>query len=159
MKSLISTLSVAVLLLSSCKAYKDVQEPEFRDVQNIRLIDVGLLQSKAGADLVYYNPNSFNVTLSSARGDLYIDDKYVGRFELADKVSVKKRREFTIPAILKLDNISAIKNQNDIYKRKEVMIRIEGTARLTKTGFSKEIPIKYEKMESVDKFRSLVSRK
>jgi LEA14-like dessication related protein len=158
MKSLISTLSVAVLLLSSCKAYKDVQEPEFRDVQNIRLIDIGLLQSKAGADLVYYNPNSFNVTLSSARGDLYIDDKYVGRFELEDKVSVKKRREFTIPAILKLDNISAIKNQNDIYKRKEVMIRIEGTARLTKTGFSKEIPIKYEKMESVDKLRSILSR-
>jgi LEA14-like dessication related protein len=158
MKSFISTLSVAVLLLSSCKAYKDVQEPEFRDVQNIRLIDIGLLQSKAGADLVYYNPNSFNVTLSSARGDLYIDDKYVGRFELEDKVSVKKRREFTIPAILKLDNISAIKNQNDIYKRKEVMIRIEGTARLTKTGFSKEIPIKYEKMESVDKLRSILSR-
>lgn len=158
MKSFISTLSVAVLLLSSCKAYKEVQEPEFRDVQNIRLIDIGLLQSKAGADLVYYNPNSFNVTLSSARGNLYIDDKYVGRFELADKVSVKKRREFTIPAILKLDNISAIKNQNDIYKRKEVMIRIEGTARLTKTGFSKEIPIKYEKMESVDKLRSILSR-
>ncbi len=158
MKSFIPTLSIAVLLLSSCKAYKDVQEPEFRDVQNIRLIDVGLLQSKAGADLVYYNPNNFNVTLSSARGDLYIDDKYVGRFELADKVSVKKRREFTIPAILKLDNISAIKNQNDIYKRKEVMIRIEGTARLTKTGFSKEIPIKYEKMESVDKLRSILSR-
>jgi LEA14-like dessication related protein len=158
MKSFISTLSVAVLLLSSCKAYKDVQEPEFRDVQNIRLIDIGLLQSKAGADLVYYNPNSFNATLSSARGDLYIDDKYVGRFELEDKVSVKKRREFTIPAILKLDNISAIKNQNDIYKRKEVMIRIEGTARLTKTGFSKEIPIKYEKMESVDKLRSILSR-
>lgn len=158
MKSLISTLSVAMLLLASCKAYKDVQEPEFRDVQNIRLVDIGLLQSKAGADLIYYNPNNFNVTLSSARGDLYIDDKYVGRFELADKVSVKKRREFTIPAILKLDNISAIKNQNDIYKRKEVKIRIEGTARLTKTGFSKEIPIKYEKMESIDKLRSILSR-
>ncbi len=158
MKSLISTLTVAVLLLTSCKAYKDVQEPEFRDVQNIRLVDVGLLQSKAGADLVYYNPNNFNVTLSSARGDVYIDDKYVGRFELENKVAVKKRREFTIPAILKLDNISAIKNQSDIYKRKEVLIRIEGVARLTKTGFSKEIPIKYEKLESVDKLRSILSR-
>ena len=115
------------------------------------------MQSKAGADLVYYNPNNFNVTLSSARGDLYIDDKYVGRFELADKVSVKKRREFTIPAILKLDNISAIKNR-DIVNKKEVLIRIDGMARLTKTGFSKEIPIKYEKMESMDKLRGLVVR-
>ena len=110
------------------------------------------------ADLIYYNPNSFGVTLSSARGDVYIDNKYIGRFELADKVSVKKRGEFIIPAILKLDNLSAIKNQNDIYKKKEVLVRIEGTAQLTKVGFSKEIPIKYEKMESVDKLRSIISR-
>ena len=59
MKYLISTLSITAILFTSCKAYKDVQEPEFRDVQNIRLVDVGLLQSKAGVDLVYYNPNNF----------------------------------------------------------------------------------------------------
>ncbi len=158
MKALIFTLSIAVLTLASCKAYKDVQEPEFRDVENVRLIDVGLLESKAGADLIYYNPNSFTVTLSSARGDVYVDDKYMGRFELEDKVSVKKRAEFTIPAILKIDNIGALKNQNEIYKKKEVMIRIDGVARLTKSGFSKEIPIKYEKLESVDKLRSILSR-
>lgn len=157
MKALISTLCLSVLFLASCKAYKDVQEPQFRDVQNIRLVDVGLLQTKAGADLIYYNPNNFGVTLSSARGDVYLDNKYIGRFELADKVSVNKRAEFIIPAILKLDNISALKN-HDIYKKKEVLLRIEGTARLTKTGFSKEIPIKYEKMESTDKLRSIVSR-
>ena len=158
MKYLISTLSIAVILFSSCKAYKDVQDPEFRDVQNVRLVDVGLLQSKAGADLVYYNPNNFNVTLSSARGNVYIDDKYLGRLELADKVSVKKHKEFVVPAILKLDNISAFMNQNDIYKRSEVKIRIEGVALLTKSGFSKEIPIKYERMESVEKLRSIFSR-
>lgn len=158
MKSVIFTLSIVAILFSSCKAYKDVQEPEFRDVQNVRLIDVGLLQSQAGVDLLYYNPNNFNVTLSSARGDIYVDDKYMGRFELNDKVSIKKRAEFILPAIVKLDNISAIKNQNDIYKKKEVLIRIDGIARFSKTGFSKEMPIKYEKMESVDKLRSILSR-
>ncbi len=157
MKTLFSTLLLSGLFLVSCKAYKDVQHPEFRDVQNVRLMDVGLLSTKAGADLVYYNPNNFNVTLSSARGDVYLDNEYVGRFELADKVSVGKRSEFVIPAILKLDNISAIKNR-DIVNKKEVLIRINGTARLTKSGFSKEIPIKYEKMETTDKLRSIVVR-
>jgi LEA14-like dessication related protein len=156
MKALISTLLIGVIALASCKAYENVQEPEFRTVQNIRLVDVGLLQSKAGADLIYYNPNNFNVTLSSARGDLYLDGKYFGRFELEDNVSIRKRSEFSVPIILKLDNIGAI-GQHEIFKKKEVMIRIDGHARLSKTGFSKEIPIKYEKMESVDKLRSLVS--
>lgn len=158
MKRLIFTLPLAVLILASCSTYKDVQEPEFRDVQNVRIIDVGILQTKAGADLVYYNPNKFSVTLSSARGDVYLDEHYLGRFDLAEKVTVGKRSEFIIPAILKLDNISAVKNQQEIFKKKEVKLRIDGMARLTKMGFSKEIPIKYEKMEDVDKLRSIVSR-
>ncbi|MEO7923221.1 MAG: LEA type 2 family protein [Chitinophagaceae bacterium] len=158
MKTVIFTLGITALFLTSCKAYNEVQQPEFRDVQNVRLIDVGILQSKAGIDLVYYNPNNFNITLSSARGDVYIDGKYLGRFEVNDKVSIRKRDEFIIPAILKLDNISVIKDQNDIYKRKEVLIRIDGIARFNKTGFSKEMPINYEKMESVDKLRSIFSR-
>lgn len=157
MKIIISILLLSSLFLVSCKTYKDVQEPEFRDIQNIKMIDIGLLQSKAGAEIIYYNPNNFNVVLSSARGDVYIDNQYIGRFEIEDQVSVKKRAEFIIPAILKLDNISAIK-QRDIYKKKEVLIRIDGTARLTKTGFSKEIPIKYEKLENTDKLRSIISR-
>ncbi len=158
MKAIIFTVSCAVLLLTSCKAYKDLQDPEFRDVQNVRLEEVGLLESRAGADLIYFNPNNFSATLSSARGDVYIDDKFIGRFELAEKVKVKKRKEFIIPAILKLDNISTLMNQNDIYKRKEVKIRIEGMARLTKSGFAKEIPVKYEKMESIEKIRNIISR-
>ena len=157
MKTIISTLLFSSFVLVSCKIYKNVQEPEFRDIQNVRMIDIGLLKSKAGAELIYYNPNNFNVVLSSARGDVYIDNQYNRRFELENQVSIKKRAEFILPAILKVDNISAIK-QHDIYKKKEVLIRIDGVARLTKTGFSKEIPIKYEKLEDIDKLRSIVSR-
>ncbi|HPG10109.1 MAG TPA: LEA type 2 family protein [Chitinophagaceae bacterium] len=158
MKLIFSTLIVASLLLTSCKAYKNVLEPEFRDVQNIEIIDLGLTQSKAGADIVYYNPNKFNATLSSAKGDVYVDDKYMGRFELADKVYVKKKKEFVVPVILKLDNISILKHQKEILKKKEVMIRVNGLARITKTGFVKEVPIKYEKMESVDRLKNIATQ-
>jgi LEA14-like dessication related protein len=157
MKALLSTLVVAILFLASCKT-ADLKEPEYRDIQNARLIEAGLLQSTAGIDLVYYNPNNYSVTLTQARGEVYIDNKYIGRLELAEKVTVKKNAEFILPALIKLDNVSVIKNQNDIYNRKEILLRIEGMATLTKSGFSKELPFKYEKTESVDKLRSIVSR-
>lgn len=157
MKALLSTLVIAILFLASCKT-ADLKEPEYRDIQNARLIEAGLLQSTAGVDLVYYNPNNYSVTLTQARGEVYIDNKYIGRLELAEKVSVKKKSEFILPALIKLDNVSVIKNQNDIYNRKEILLRIEGMATLTKSGFSKELPFKYEKTESVDKLRSIVSR-
>jgi LEA14-like dessication related protein len=157
MKSLLSSLLIASCFLASCKT-PDLKEPEYRDIRNARLIEASLLQSTAGIDLVYYNPNNYSVTLTAARGEVYIDNKYIGRLELAEKVSVKKHTEFILPALIKLDNVSIIKNQSDIYNRKEILLRLEGMATLTKSGLSKELPFKYERTESVDKLRGIVSR-
>jgi len=159
MKTFISTLSLALIVLfSSCRSSKEVSEPEFRDISNIRLVKVGLLQTTAGADLIYYNPNSFGIQLDHARGDVYIDNHYFGRFELDQRVSVRKRSEFVLPVVFKLDNIGAVKNQRDIYKKKEALVRIEGYATVKRSGFSKEIPIRYEHMQDIDRLRALVSR-
>lgn len=160
MKTVISTLIVAlgsVVLLASC-ASSNVQEPEYRDIRNIRLVDLGVLQSTAGIDLIYYNPNNFGVTLSEARGDVYIDNEYLGRFSLAEKVQVGKRSEFIVPATIKVDMIGAVKNHRDIYKKKEAMIRIEGMARVKKSGISRDVPIRYQSMQNLEKFRGLVSK-
>lgn len=161
MKKIIFTLSaflVGVVLFSSCKS-GDVKEPEFRDIRDVRLIELGVLQSTAGLDLIYYNPNNFGVQLSEARGDVYVDNAYLGRFGLEDKVQVGKKSEFVVPAIVKLDMIGAIKNQREILNKKEVLVRIEGVARVKKAGFSKELPIRYESMQNIEKFRSLVTIK
>jgi LEA14-like dessication related protein len=86
MKRLILILAPAAIFLTSCKS-GNIKEPEYREIQNVRIMDVGLLQTTAGLDLVYYNPNDFGVTLSQARGDVYIDNMYFGRFSISDKVA------------------------------------------------------------------------
>ena len=156
MKTIISTLALAVVVIFSSCATSNVQEPEYRDIRNIRLVDVGVLQSTAGIDLIYYNPNNFGVTLSEARGDVYIDDQYLGRFSLDESVKVGKRSEFVVPALIKLDMIGALKNHRDIYKKKEAKIRIDGSARVKKSGVSRSVPIKYESIQNLEKLRGLV---
>jgi len=157
MKTIISTLILSIVLLTSCGT-ANIKEPEYREVREIKLIEMGLLQSTAGIDLVYYNPNNFGVQLSEARGDVYVDNAYLGRFSLGEKVQVRKRSEFIVPAIIKLDMIGALKNQQEIYKKKEVLVRIDGIARVKKAGLSREVPIRYESMQNIERFRSLVSR-
>jgi LEA14-like dessication related protein len=157
MKRLILILAPAALLLGSCKSHS-IKDPEYREIQNVRIMDVGLLQTTAGLELVYYNPNNFGVTLSQARGEVYIDNMYFGRFGISYKVSVRKHEEFIIPAVLKMDNISAIKNHREIFQKKQAMIRIEGFATVRKAGFNKEVPIKYEGIQDIERLRSLVSR-
>ena len=156
MRSILSILPIFLIVLSSCGS-SNLKEPEYRDIRNIRLINLGPLQSSAGVDLVYYNPNKFGVQLETARGDIYIDSSYFGQFELDEKVQVKKRSEFILPATVKVDMISAIKNQRDLYKKKEALVRIQGTAVVRKAGFSKEVPISYEHMENIERFRALVT--
>ena len=132
MKALISTFILGfVVLLSSCGSVKEISEPEFRDISGVRVIKVGLLQTTAGADLVCYNPNDFGIQLANARGDVFIDGAYFGHFDLDQKVQVKKRSEFILPVVFKLDNIGAIK-QREIYKKKEAFqaSKVESSADL-----------------------------
>jgi len=137
MKTWILVSAIGLVTLSSCVA-SNVKEPEYREIRDVHLVELGVLQSTAGIDFVYYNPNSFGVQLSDAHGDVYVDDAYLGRFSLADKVQVKKRSEFTVPAIIKVDMIGAIKNQHDIFSKKEAMIRIEGVASVKKSGLQRK---------------------
>ena len=157
MKTILSIVSISLIVLASCGGNNNVQEPEYRDIRNIRLINLGPLESTAGVDLVYYNPNNFGVQVATARGDIYIDNNFFGRFDLDQKVQVRKRSEFILPAVVKVDMVGAVKNQRELYKKKEALVRIEGTATVKKAGFSKVVPIKYERMENIERFRTLVS--
>lgn len=156
MKTWISTLLVGLVVLSSCGS-ANVKEPEYRDIREVRLIELGLLQSTAGIDLIYYNSNNFGVQVTEARGDVYIDNVYLGRFGLGEKVQVPKRSEFIVPVIVKLDMIGAIKNQRDIFKKKEALVRIEGVARVKKAGISRDIPIRFESLQNIERFRTLIA--
>ena len=62
MKIIISTLALSIVLLTSCGT-SNIKEPEYREISEIKLLEIGLLQSTAGIDLVYYNPNNFGVQL------------------------------------------------------------------------------------------------
>lgn len=156
MKGIIFTLLTLGVLVSSCNS-KNVKEPEYRDVQNVRLIKVGVLESTAGVDLIYYNPNKFGVLLNDIRGDVYLDNNFFGRIGLENKVSVGRKEEFIVPATIKLDMLGLIAHR-DIFKKNEVLVRIEGTARVKKSGIAVNVPIKYEGMQNIDQLRSLVIR-
>ena len=158
MKAIIFTLVTGMVFFSACSSNKSIQQPEYREIQNVHLIKPGVLQTTTGVNLVYYNPNSFSIQLKNARGNVYIDNAYFGHFEMDETVQVTKRSEFNLPVVFKLDNIGALKNQRDLYKKKEAMVRIEGTANVKKAGITQQVPINYEKMQSIDQLRAILSR-
>ena len=158
MKKILLTLAPAIILFASCKT-SNIQEPEYREIRDVRIKDVGLLKTTAGLDIVYYNPNNFGVQVNDADGDVYVDNILLGRFSLDEKVEVKKRKEFVVPASLKLNNLNAFLNHQEIWNKKEAKIRIEGKARMKKAGYSTDVPFKYEGMQDIEKLKELVLKK
>lgn len=158
MKKILLAFAPFLFVLVSCKT-GNIKEPEYREIRDVRIKDVGLLKTTAGLDIVYYNPNSFGVQINDAAGDVYIDDIHLGRFDLDEKVEVKKRREFVVPALIKINNLNAFTNHKDIWNKKQAKIRIEGKARVKKSGFSTEVPIRYEGMQDIEKLKEMFPRK
>ena len=158
MKKILLTLAPAIILLVSCKT-SNIKEPEYREIRDVRIKDVGLLKTTAGLDIVYYNPNNFGVQVNDADGNVYVDNILLGRFSLDEKVDVKKHKEFVVPASLKLNNLNAFLNHQELWNKKEAKIRIEGKARMKKAGYSTEVPFKYEGMQDIEKLKELVLKK
>ena len=155
MKRILPILIPIAFVFVSCSSEK-IKEPEYREIRDIKIVDVSLLKTTAKLNMVYYNPNSFGVQVSDASGEFYIDDIHIGRFELDDQVQVKKRKEFIVPTLVKLNNLNAIANHKDIINKKNAKVRIEGLARVKKAGIVKEVPIKYEGIQDIEKFKELI---
>ncbi|TMI61400.1 MAG: hypothetical protein E6H07_19370 [Bacteroidetes bacterium] len=158
MKKILLTLAPAMILFASCKT-SNIREPEYREIRDVRIKDVGLLKTTAGLDIVYYNPNNFGVQVNDADGDVYVDNILLGRFSLDEKIDVKKHKEFVVPAVLKLNNLNAFINHKEIWNKKEAKIRIEGRARMKKAGYSTDVPFKYEGIQNIENLKELVLKK
>ncbi len=129
------------LVAGSCKNVKD---PVFEEMENMKLGKLGLDETVVSADLRFNNPNSFGLRLRKINCDLYIDSSYVGRFSNSEEVRVPARSRFILPVsgqartmeLLKYSGIAALSG-------KAAAVRVTGTARVSKAGIVKTIPVDY----------------
>lgn len=94
-------------------------------------------------DLVYFNPNSFGVTLKNVTADIYVDKSYVGKYVLDTSLFIAKKSEFALPSKMEVDMKNLLKNAVSSLFNKEVLIDVTGTTRVGKAGIYITVPIKY----------------
>lgn len=137
----------AILLLSSCQSFR---APEFKNVDNIRLGKLGKKAPSILADVWYYNPNKTRLKLKSAKGEAWMDDVYMGRFEVDSLVEIPAMGNFSLPVKLDTDMNKLLQHSLTAILSKEVRIRIKGSARVGKSFFYINYPIEYEGKQRLD---------
>ncbi|HRG83560.1 MAG TPA: LEA type 2 family protein [Chitinophagaceae bacterium] len=138
---------VAIVVLPSCQSF---QAPEFKNVDNIRLGKMGKKSSSILADVWYYNPNRTRLKLKSAKGEAWMDEVYLGRFEVDSAVNIPAQGNFRLPVILDADMNKLLQHSLTAVLSKEVRIRIKGSARVGKSPFFINYPIEYEGKQRLD---------
>ncbi len=117
---------------------------EYRDVKNLKLGALGFDKSRLSMDLVYFNPNHFGVDLKKIDCDIYIDQKYLGKFLLDTTMHIDRKAEFTVPSNIDIDMKNALRNGFTLLFNKEVLLTVKGICRAGKGGIFITIPVNYE---------------
>lgn len=149
----IPTLAIALfgllIFLSSCQS---VQDPEFRNVDNIRFGGFSKTGSTVSLSVHYYNPNNMRLKLKEAKGKAWIDDQYVGDFKMDTLIHIPARGEFSLPVTLEVKTDQLLKNSLLTFLNKEVTVKMEGKAKVGKGIFFISYPIKYEGKQDLKKY-------
>ena len=131
----------AVIFFASCGP---VKEPELKGIENIRVGRVGLKESSLRLDLNYFNPNKYRLKLKKAEGDAWLDDHPLGHFTIDTLIHISPHAEFRLPVRLKLDMSFLLQNASAALSGKEVIIKVNGVARIGKGFVFINYPIHYE---------------
>lgn len=144
-------MSVIAVSLVSCRKFKD---PVFYGIENVKVGRVGGSSSEVTLDMRYLNPNSSGAEIRSAEGDAWMDTTFLGHFVVDSTVRVPANAEFLVPVKLRVDMKKLLRNSLTALLNPEVMIRLEGSARVGRSGFFKNIPIRYQGKQDISKFFS-----
>lgn len=138
-----------IILVASIGCTKP-KEPEYLAFENLQIRKAGLSESIVGADLKYYNPNAFDIQLKEADVDLFVNDKFVGHSDLDTLIHIPALDTFYVPVSIKLKLGDLFKNALQLFLNPEVKLRIEGNAKVGRSGFYKKFPVHYEGKERID---------
>jgi len=137
-------------LLLSCSKPKDLQ---YIAQKNFRVEQNGFTDTRLGMDLVYYNPNGYNIQLKKAEVDVYVEDRFFGHSSLDTLFEIPKLDTFSLPVWVKVDSKTLLGNALGVLGLKEVKLRLEGTAKIGRSGFFVNVPVKYEGMQQLKLFQ------
>jgi LEA14-like dessication related protein len=139
MKTLLPIVLLSLLLISC----KDARQPLFEDVENVKVGKPGLVETSLSADIRFNNINSFGMRVKKIDCNLYVDSNFIGHFTNTQPVSIRAKQSFVLPLSGQAQTLLLMEQTRKGFVGQESIIRVEGKARVGRSGFYKTIPFVY----------------
>lgn len=140
------------LLIPLVWSCSKIREPEFRRVDNFRVVNVGFTQARVAFNVTYFNPNNFGVSVREAAADVFVDTVHLGKFTQDSTVQVQGISEFSIPltGTVTMQDIMKLRIQ-DLAQR-EVLLKADGQVKVGKAGIFVTKPFHYQGLHRLEEF-------
>ncbi len=130
-----------IITLASCATPAALQ---YKGVDRVFLGSVSTKGLQLGLDLKFYNPNPFSMTFKDADLNAYINSRPAGSARMLSSQTVPAQDTFILPVTIGLDVSNVLGNAVDILTQRDVAVKLEGTVRASKGGFTLPVKVRYE---------------
>jgi LEA14-like dessication related protein len=124
---------------------------DYLGVRNIKVVKFGMKESTVQAEVGYYNPNRYPVTMKRAEVDVYVNSNYFGHTDLDSTIHIPRKDTFYLPVLLTVNMTNTVMGvlQTLGAGQEDVMIKLDGKARIGRGGLFINYPIKYEGLQKL----------
>lgn len=124
---------------------------DYLGVKNFKVLSFGLKESTVAADVEYYNPNKYPVSMKGAAVDVYVNNNFFGKSTLDSLVNIPKKDTFLLPVILRVDmnNTAMSVLQTLTMGQDSVLVKLDGKAKIGRGGIFVNWPIHYEGKQKI----------
>ena len=141
-------LLAIVLFAISCAKPK---APEYVSLENIKVKEIGLAETKLGVEVKMYIPNNLRLQVRSADLDLYVNNELLGHSILDSQVNIPRKDTFLIPLSVNIQTMSGATRFIQSLADTSVLLKVQGVARLGKSGVFFNYPVNYEGRQNLGK--------
>ena len=113
-------------------------------IENVRVGRLGLVESSVTLTLHYYNPNNKRLKLKKAEGDAWLDGNPLGHFTIDTLIHIPALSDFRLPVKMIMDMSHFVENMSVAFSGKEVILKVDGMARIGKGIIFINYPVYYE---------------
>tara|TARA_Y100001968_G_scaffold331283_2_gene385472 strand:+ start:1725 stop:2219 length:495 start_codon:yes stop_codon:yes gene_type:complete len=134
---------VGLLLLSSCITFKEVK---FEGVDNVSFGKVKQGIIPLILDLKIDNPNSFSIKLKKGEVDVFINNQFLGKSSLSDKIIIKKEKLGVYPLVINTSFSALTKAALSSFGAllgKEVVLKVDGKIIVKALVIRKKIEVNF----------------
>ncbi len=122
---------------------------DYLGIKNVKVLSFGLKESTVAVDVKYYNPNSYPLTMKKAEVDVYVNNNYFGKTILDSTIRIPRKDTFYLPVVLTVDMKNSGMSILQTLGKEDVMVRLDGNARIGRSGIFINYPIKYEGLQKL----------